>query len=611
MAEYSREVSLDKLLPNPWQPRRQVSEKHVAELMESIRSIGLLQLPMGRGADGEHVELAFAHHRVEALKRLAQEPESGFTDKVWVTVRDLTDEQMAYIALGENRARLDLSPVEEMLAWKKALEIEGVTVSSLAKEMGVDRTVVSRSQSLLELPASILELVDSGQMAVKAAREFLCLRCEARDHWEAVEKMVLAELAGTDYEPPDYRLKTVRAAILGLVLGSPHRRYAKWEYGYGSDRYRTEAQGWRPLYHSAMDGGAVGGRAFLFDADEFAQAHATHLIPTGVESGGHLWTCDAKAWSRASAKATRERKKGGVAAATSTPTSTKDGPSALESEWLKVVKRDPLVKSMVGSKLRGLKRIDQLDPEEAKALGTRVQLNVGNGLIQLGREAYPEGMKGFERVAPGTVPEFDYEECSTCIDGATWGMRHQYGVVSLYCKNEKKFNEKKSRAVGSWLEKHRPGVDTDALRDKEAVDRLTQTFSYWHGAVSFSSDIGWVAEAHRVEPLGKRNEWSRYDYYPFGALAVAQLLGLELPMSRDDWAAQRDWSEGVRRVVGGDQDNDWIEEKGSELAAAVLVWKARVFFGTGTDIWRVTVGADAEDSTTAEPEDAPVAAATG
>ena len=96
------EVALDRIIPNPWQPRLTNDPEHIENLMKDIEAVGLLQEPMARKSDS-YYQLAFGHCRIDALRGLQEQEKWGSTVKVKVV--PLTDQQMAYIALSENSAR--------------------------------------------------------------------------------------------------------------------------------------------------------------------------------------------------------------------------------------------------------------------------------------------------------------------------------------------------------------------------------------------------------------------------------------------------------------------------------------------------------------------------
>ena len=116
------DVALDRISPNPWQPRTSMDPQYVAELAEDIHNVGLLQEPMARPpGDGVRYQLAFGHTRIEALRLLQESGRWG--NSVLIKVEDLSDERMAYVALSENRARKQLAPMEEISAWAKDGEL--------------------------------------------------------------------------------------------------------------------------------------------------------------------------------------------------------------------------------------------------------------------------------------------------------------------------------------------------------------------------------------------------------------------------------------------------------------------------------------------------------
>ena len=114
-------IALDRIDPNPWQPRTSLDEGHVADLADNIFQVGLLHDPMVRPAgDGVRYQLAHGHHRIEAIRLLHSKGDWGAS--VDCKVEALTDEQMAYIALSENRGRKQLTTIEEIRGWAKAVE---------------------------------------------------------------------------------------------------------------------------------------------------------------------------------------------------------------------------------------------------------------------------------------------------------------------------------------------------------------------------------------------------------------------------------------------------------------------------------------------------------
>ena len=337
---HMKTVSLRELHPNPWQPRTTVDDDYIEELAADIISVGrLLQAPLARPVD-DGFQLAFGHSRVAALRLLHERKQWPAT--VTVSVSELSDKEMAYIALSENRARKDLTALEELTAWSRALEIDGVTIQSLADKVGVHFSTMSKNLTILKLPDIVLEHINDGRIKLRAARELLCLRTDTHSHDDMIEA-VLKDCAGyggtysMEDMVPDFRTKTVRASIKALTYGRAIR-------GYQTGHHEQERK-WRPLF-DREDGD--GGRDISFNVKDFEWEFTDdiHYLPEGEDSGGLPWTCQVKEWSKWSARATREQTKAEeqLQAANSkngTSPKPKPEPKPTGSRWLQAVKKDP------------------------------------------------------------------------------------------------------------------------------------------------------------------------------------------------------------------------------------------------------------------------------
>jgi len=207
-----RSIGLEKLKPNPWDSRLSRPESLVKDMADSIVQVGLLQPLMGRPVEDGY-ELAFGMTRRLALMKLVAE--GLWTGGVPIQVRMLTDEDMALLAITENRQRKDLTPIEELRGFKKALdEIKTLTIQKLADTLGIDRSTLSNGLRVLRLPDFVLEHVDSGAMSVHAARELLCLVAGDHQHDEDMGYVVksIADTRGRS-GMPDWRTDHVRDLI--------------------------------------------------------------------------------------------------------------------------------------------------------------------------------------------------------------------------------------------------------------------------------------------------------------------------------------------------------------------------------------------------------------
>ena len=591
------EVDLDLIDDNPWQPRTTMDLVGLVELQNEIMAVGgLLQFPMARDRGGRY-QLAFGHRRVEAVRGLHRAGKWGGT--VLLRVQDLSDKQMAFIALTENRAREDLTPAEEISAWAKVLrDIEGVTIQSLADTVGVDRTTMSKNLAILDLPPSVLELVHTGKMSRRSARELLCLRNDDHCH-EAMIDLVLLDLAGGAYGQragalPDYRLKTVRRSIRGLAGGNP-------AHG-GANGFYEAQRGWRPLQPTSGPGGRG---AISFDTKAFKTEHPgqVHVLPEGEDSGGTEWTCAVKQWASWSGRATREAGKSdngktapAEASGGSHPLDAKD-----DEEWWKAVKRDPLVKEVVGKRLRAMKSPRDLTEEDLVLLGSRVE-RPGGDVNKLPQEAQPEGitLRPTDRVAG--IPFFDYSQCGGCIEGAKWSIPAVWDTPrtpSLVCANAKLWTDKRSVAMQKWLVWKDGQVLLDYQADAQAILRLSLTDSR-DAAALVRAMSEWFMRTSPVQLVsGSGRDWderTRHNYWPAGAVDFAALTGLDLPDAVEDWRSERRWREDLTHWLESSGDLPGDFSWGMALAC-LQVWQARVVLGTGADIWGTVAVATAGSAT--------------
>lgn len=176
------EIALDDIRPNPRQPRSVFEEEALAELVHSIREIGLLQPIVVRpvpdaDADGPHYELVAGERRWRAAR------EAGL-DPIPAIVRETADDVLLRDALLENLHRSQLNALEEAAAYQQLLDDFGCTQEELATRIGRSRPQVSNTLRLLRLPAPVQRRVAAGVLSAGHARALLAL-----DEPEAMEKL--------------------------------------------------------------------------------------------------------------------------------------------------------------------------------------------------------------------------------------------------------------------------------------------------------------------------------------------------------------------------------------------------------------------------------------
>ena len=166
------ELPLDRITPNPLQPRVHFDTDSLAELVHSIREVGLLQPVVVReveaDAQGPRYELVMGERRWRACQEAA-------TGTIPAIVRDTADDDMLRDALLENLHRQSLNPLEEAAAYAQLLAEFGATHEELAQRIGRSRPQISNTIRLLQLPAPVQRRVAAGVLSAGHARAILGL----------------------------------------------------------------------------------------------------------------------------------------------------------------------------------------------------------------------------------------------------------------------------------------------------------------------------------------------------------------------------------------------------------------------------------------------------
>ncbi|HEY0151817.1 MAG TPA: ParB/RepB/Spo0J family partition protein [Longimicrobium sp.] len=175
-ADGIRMVSVARIAPNPFQPRREFAEAQLAELEASIRQNGLLQAlvvrPAPAGApEGAEWELVAGERRWRAVRRL------GWAE-VPAIVKEPDDRAMLVLAIVENVQRAELSALEEAAGYQQLIDEFGFTQAEVAESVGRERSTVANLLRLLQLPASVQRMVNEGTLSMGHARAILGLEDE-------------------------------------------------------------------------------------------------------------------------------------------------------------------------------------------------------------------------------------------------------------------------------------------------------------------------------------------------------------------------------------------------------------------------------------------------
>jgi len=164
-------LSPDDIVPNASQPRTEFREEELAELVISIREIGVLQpivvRPLANAtASGPQFELIMGERRLRATKQLG-------LATIPAVIKNTADEDMLRDALLENLHRANLNPLEEASAYQQLLADFGITQDELANRIGRSRPQITNTIRLLRLPAPIQQRVAAGVLSAGHARAIL------------------------------------------------------------------------------------------------------------------------------------------------------------------------------------------------------------------------------------------------------------------------------------------------------------------------------------------------------------------------------------------------------------------------------------------------------
>lgn len=198
-AERFLDIELDKLKPNPLQPRKRWDPESLEELAQSIQETGLLQ-PIVVVPDEENYRIIVGERRWRAAKKIGLQT-------IPVLIRNLTEAQQHEAMLIENLQREDLNPLEIATAYQKMIQEFGSTQEDVAKKVGKDRASVSNYLRLLKLPDEVQELIADGKLSMGQARALIPVEDPGRQRSMAL-RIVKDRLSVREVEKWVHRLQS-------------------------------------------------------------------------------------------------------------------------------------------------------------------------------------------------------------------------------------------------------------------------------------------------------------------------------------------------------------------------------------------------------------------
>lgn len=166
------DVSIDRIVTNPHQPRMTIDQSALDELTQSVREHGIIQpLLVSERPDGSG---GITYQLIAGERRLRAARAAGL-DRVPVTIRESTPQELLELAIIENVQRADLNSLEEATAYRRLIEEFQLTQREVAERVGRSRTAVANTLRLLDLPDEIRASLARAEITEGHARALLAI----------------------------------------------------------------------------------------------------------------------------------------------------------------------------------------------------------------------------------------------------------------------------------------------------------------------------------------------------------------------------------------------------------------------------------------------------
>jgi ParB family chromosome partitioning protein len=211
-----RELPVELIEPNPKQPRRRFDEDALQALADSLGERGVLQPVLVRPKVGGTYEIVAGERRWRAARLAGLE-------SVPALVRPRDDAEAIELALIENMARADLSPIEEARACAALVEELGLTREEVGRRVGRSRVAVSNLMRLLDLPDEVIELLQAGTLSEGHGRALLL----AEDHGARAALARAAAQEGWSVRTAEARARAQNEASGSQDSSRPRKRLTR------------------------------------------------------------------------------------------------------------------------------------------------------------------------------------------------------------------------------------------------------------------------------------------------------------------------------------------------------------------------------------------------
>jgi ParB family chromosome partitioning protein len=162
------EVAIERIRPNPYQPRQEFKDEALDELAASIRELGVIQPITVRALSDGQFEIISGERRLRAARRAGVERLPAF-------IRKASSEEMLEMALVENVQREELNPIEVALGYQRLMEECGLTQEEVSEKVSKSRATVSNFLRLLRLPPRVQAALRDKEVAMGHARALIAI----------------------------------------------------------------------------------------------------------------------------------------------------------------------------------------------------------------------------------------------------------------------------------------------------------------------------------------------------------------------------------------------------------------------------------------------------
>lgn len=245
-------LPIERVVPNPDQPRRTFEQTALEDLAASVREKGIIQPIIVRKDPADP-----SRYQIVAGERRWRAAQLANLHEIPVLVREFDDTEVLEVAIIENIQRADLNPVDEASGYKHLMERFGHTQDQLSKVLGKSRSHVANQMRLLALPDAVLDMLARGDLssgharalighenATQLARQIVDKRLSVRD----VEKLVKQGVSKSQSSPSPkptkdadtMQIEAELAAQIGMPVSIDHK--ADQSSGTVSIRYKSLEQ---------------------------------------------------------------------------------------------------------------------------------------------------------------------------------------------------------------------------------------------------------------------------------------------------------------------------------------------------------------------------------